>query len=93
MRISDKCGRQPPYLRKEKTTTNGIEGCSAGQRSHLGSEGTLNKNLYEIFRGKVAKQVVVTPSWLQRIRKWTLWRGRPPPKRKKKLQVERKPVM
>jgi hypothetical protein len=26
MRISDQCGGQPPYLKKEKTTTNGIGG-------------------------------------------------------------------
>jgi hypothetical protein len=77
MRISDQCGGQPPCLKKEKTTTNGIRGCSAGQRSHLGSEGTLNRNLYEIFIGRIAKQVVVTPSGLQKIRKLTLWRGRP----------------
>jgi hypothetical protein len=30
-------------------------------------------------------------SRLQRIRIWTLWRGRPPPKRKKKLQTEQEP--
>jgi hypothetical protein len=77
MRISDLCGGQPPYLRKERTTTNVIGGWRAGQRSHLGSEGTLNKNLYEIFRGRIAKIVVGTPSGLRRIRNWTLWRGRP----------------
>jgi hypothetical protein len=88
MRISDQCGRQPPYLRKEKTTTNGIKWCNAGQRSHLGSEGTINKKLYEIFRGRIAKQIVGTPSGLRKIRKWTLWRGRPPPKWKRKLQIQ-----
>jgi hypothetical protein len=88
MRISDLCSGQPLYLRKERTTTNGIEGCSAGQRSHLGSEGTLNKNLYEIFKGRIAKQIVGTPSGFRRIRNWTLWRCRPPPKRKKRLLTE-----
>jgi hypothetical protein len=83
-RISDQCGGQPPYLRKEKTTMNGIGGWSAGQRSHLGCEGTLNKKLYEIFRGRIAKQIVGTTSGLRKIRKWTLWRGRPPPKWKKR---------
>jgi hypothetical protein len=39
--------------------------------------------LYEIFGGRIARRVVVTPSWLRKIRNWTLWRGRPPPKRKK----------
>jgi hypothetical protein len=79
----DLCCGQPLYLRKEWTTTNGIGGWSAGQRSHLGSEGTLNKKLYEIFRGRIAKQIVGTLSGLRRIRNWTLWRGRPPPKRKR----------
>jgi hypothetical protein len=91
MRISDQCGEQPPYLRKERTTTNRIEWCNAEQRSQLGSEGTLNKKLYEIFRGRIAKQIVRTPSGLQKIRKWTLWRGRPPPKRKKKVQIQEEP--
>jgi hypothetical protein len=82
----DLCGGQPLYLRKEMTTTNGIGGWSSGQQSHVGSGVTL-KILYAIFRGKVAKQVVGTCRRLRRIKKWTLWRGRPPPKRKKKLQV------
>jgi hypothetical protein len=44
----------------------------------------IEKMLYEIFRGRIAKQVVRTPNGLQKIRKWTLWRGQPPPKRKKR---------
>jgi hypothetical protein len=34
---------------------------------------------------ETAKQIVGTPSGLRKIRKWTLWRGRPPPKRKKEF--------
>jgi hypothetical protein len=85
MRIRDIYGGPTLYLRKERATTNGIEGWSARQRSHLEIEGRLNKNLYEIFRGSIAGQVVGSPSGLRRIRNWTLWRERPPPKRKKKL--------
>jgi hypothetical protein len=33
----DLCGGQPLYLRKERTTTNGIEGWSSGQQSHVES--------------------------------------------------------
>jgi hypothetical protein len=36
---------------------NGIGGWSSGRRSRLGSGGTLKKALYEIFRGKKAKQI------------------------------------
>jgi hypothetical protein len=63
---------------------NGIKGWSAGQQFYLGKGGMVRMNLYEIFGGKITKQVVRTSRRLQRIRKWTLWRGRPPPKWKKK---------
>jgi hypothetical protein len=78
-------GIRLPLCLKNKRTTNGIKGWSAGQRSYLGKGGTLRMNLYEIFGGKIAKQVVGDSRMLQRIRKWTLWRGRPPPKLKTKL--------
>jgi hypothetical protein len=42
-------------LRKERTTVNGIGRWSSGQRSHVGSRGTLKKTLYEIFGGKIMK--------------------------------------
>jgi hypothetical protein len=47
----------------------------------------------DIFGETTAKRVVVTSRGLRRTRKWILWRGRPPPKRKKKLQGEREPLM
>jgi hypothetical protein len=90
----DLCGGEPIYLRKERTTTNSIQGWSSGQQSHMGSGVTLKKILYAIFRGKLAKQVVGTSRGLRRMKKWTLWRGRFPPKRKKKkLQIHHEPVM
>jgi hypothetical protein len=81
-----------PNLKKERTT-NGFKGWSTGQRSYVGKGRTLRMNLYETFGGQIAKQVVATSSRLRRIRQLNLWRGRPPPKRKKKFQVEREPVM
>jgi hypothetical protein len=66
---SDIYGGQPLYLRKERTTTNGIGRWSSGQQSHVGSGGTLNKILYAILRGKIEKQIVGTSSALRRIRK------------------------
>jgi hypothetical protein len=57
------------------------------------SGGTLKTTLYEIFIAKIAKQIVGTSSGLRRIRDWTLWRGRPLPKRKKKLRAEYEPEM
>ncbi|PNF25369.1 hypothetical protein B7P43_G10918 [Cryptotermes secundus] len=46
-----------------------------------------------IFSGRFATQVVGTANGLRRIRKWTLWRGRPPPKRKKEQGTEEEPVI
>jgi hypothetical protein len=67
-------GRVPLYLRKERATTNGIGGWSLAQRSHLGRGGTLTKTLYEIFRGKIAKQAVENSCGLWRMVGWTLWK-------------------
>jgi hypothetical protein len=49
--------KELPHLRKERRT-NSIKGWSAEQRSHLGSRKTPSKNPYEIFGGKITKQVV-----------------------------------
>jgi hypothetical protein len=84
----DLCGGQPLYLRKERTTTNGIEGWSSREKSHVRSGVTPKTILYVIFRGIIEKQGVRTSSGLPIIRKWALWRGRPPPKRKKRVCTE-----
>jgi hypothetical protein len=76
-------GRHPLYLRKERTTANGIRGWSSEQRSHLGSGGTLKKALYENFRGKKAKQIAESCVMSRKIKNWTLWRGWPSPERLK----------
>jgi hypothetical protein len=57
------------------------------------SEHIVRKIFYEILREKIPKHVVETSSSLQEMRNWTLWRGRPPPKRKKEPHTEQEPVM
>jgi hypothetical protein len=42
----------------------------------------------EIFRREIAKHVVGTSSRLRRMVDWTLWRGWPPPKRKRRMHTE-----
>jgi hypothetical protein len=59
------------------------ETAATRQRAHQGSGGTRKKDIYEIFREKVMEHVVGTSSGLWKMR-WTSWRGRPPPKWKKK---------
>jgi hypothetical protein len=57
------------------------------------SEHIDRKIFYEILREKIPKHVVETSSRMQQMRNWTLWRGRPPPKRKKEPRTEQEPVM
>jgi hypothetical protein len=45
MGIKDLGGRQPMYLRKKRTTTDGIGGRSREQRSPLGSGETIKKTV------------------------------------------------
>jgi hypothetical protein len=50
---------------------------------------TFGKTTGTEFAERVGRSTI----GLQKIRDWTLWRGRPPPKRKKELQVEQEPAM
>jgi hypothetical protein len=52
-----------------------IGGWSSGRRSHLGSRGTFKKTLYEIFKGKIVKQVAGTSSGLRKSMDWASWKG------------------
>jgi hypothetical protein len=57
-------------------------------RNHS-TRGTWKMILYEIVGRKIAKQIAGASAGLRQDKDWTLWRGRPPPKRKKKrLQAE-----
>jgi hypothetical protein len=62
---------------------NAIEGCRLGQQSHLGRRGTLKMIFYEIVGRKFEKQIAGSSVGLRQGKDWTLWRGRPPQKRKK----------
>ena len=71
-------GRQPLCQTKEVPTKKGIGGCRLGQRSHPGRRGTQEKTTYEAVNVKNRKLLIRFTA-----KSWTLWRGRPPPKRKK----------
>jgi hypothetical protein len=64
-------------------TMNNIEGWNPGERAPLGSGGMRKKDICDIFRENIMEHGVETSSGLRGRKKWTLWRGRPPPKRKK----------
>jgi hypothetical protein len=76
-------GKRPLHGGKKRTTMDGIQKWSPGERALLGSEVRVRKILYEIYGPKNTKQIFKAPGRLTKIKNWTLWRGRPPPKRKK----------
>jgi hypothetical protein len=47
----------------------------------------------KIRRLQIAKRTARSTVRMRKIKKWTTWRGRPPPKRKKKLQIQQETVM
>jgi hypothetical protein len=92
---------------EKEAKQDGIGGCKSGQRSPLGRRGTRKKALYEIVSMKIAQQIAEifkktrglevakgTARYtvqMQKVKDWTLWWGRPPPKWKKKLQIQEEP--
>jgi hypothetical protein len=82
--IRNQSSRQQVRLRKERTTTNGIGAWKSGQQLLRGSGGMHMKALYEMVSVKIAKQNARSSARMWSIKEWTLWRGRPPPKRLKR---------
>jgi hypothetical protein len=78
-------------MRKEGTNTTRKRGFK--ERLRFGNERTTSWVYRTTVGLKITKQVVGSSRGLRRIRQWTLWRGRPPPKRKKEFQVQREPIM
>jgi hypothetical protein len=71
--VKDLGGGRPRYLRKRELKMLQLE-----------STGNLDTTFRKTTRLGIAKRIAGSVVALQRIKKWTLWRGRPPPKRKKK---------
>jgi hypothetical protein len=70
------------HLRKKRKSTNNSEGRNPGERASLRSGGTRKKGICDIF-SEIMEHVVGTSRGLRGRKNWILWRGRPPPKRKK----------
>jgi hypothetical protein len=71
--VKDLGGGRPRYLRKRDLKMLQLE-----------STGNLDTTFMKTTKLRIAKRIAGSPIGLQRIKKWTLWRGRPPPKHKKK---------
>jgi hypothetical protein len=64
------------------------------QQLLLGNERTTSMIYKKTIRLEIVKGALGISSVFWKTRKWSLWRrGRPPPKRKKKLQIQKEPVM
>jgi hypothetical protein len=66
----------------------GVGGWSSGQLSPMGMRVPAYKTLQKIFRLQIVKRAKEVSSGLRKIRKCTLWRGSPPPKRKERSCTE-----
>jgi hypothetical protein len=80
--VKDLGGGRPRCLRKQYL-----------QKLQLESTAKLNASFGKTTRWEIAKLIVRSTVGLQTINIWTLWRGRPPPKRKKGPHTEQEPVM
>jgi hypothetical protein len=60
---------------------------------HLKIERTSEELDRKTFGLEFVKRAFGISNRIQRIKDWTLWRGRHPPKRKNKLHIEKEPVM
>jgi hypothetical protein len=86
-------GKQPPHVRKKRATVIGIGGWSSRQLSPLGRRVSAYEALKTTLELEFVRRAHGMSSGFRKIRKWTLWRGRPPPEGGKKLQIQEQPVM
>jgi hypothetical protein len=72
------------HLRKKRKTAKSIRGQNRRLQPRLE---TMRNSSNEVFRKSIGlgfgKRAAGLPVVVRKIKKWTLWRGRPPPKRKK----------
>jgi hypothetical protein len=79
-------GKWPLYLKKKKTAGMDIGGWSLGQLSRLERGGPTYVIIKKTVEREMAKQTAGSPIGWNNIEHWTLWKGRPPPKRKKVME-------
>jgi hypothetical protein len=81
-------------LRQQQQGRNEVKDLGGGLPRHVKkpdlkkvqvkSTGNFDMNLTKIARLEIAKRIVGSSDSLRTDKDWTLWRGQPPPKRKKK---------
>jgi hypothetical protein len=89
-----RCRRGPQCgMGRKDPTLIDIRGWSSGQLSPLGRGGPTYKILKMALELEFVKRAPGISIGLRQMRNWTLWRGRPPPKRKKEPRTEQETVM
>jgi hypothetical protein len=63
------------------------------KKLRLESTGNLDTTFSKTTRLEIAKRIARSTAGMRKIKCWTLWRGRPSPKRKRKRRAEREPIM
>jgi hypothetical protein len=69
-------------VRKKRETAICVGAWSSGQLSPMGIRVPAFETLQKTFKLQIVKRANEVSSGLRKIRKWTLWRSRPLPKRK-----------
>jgi hypothetical protein len=69
--------RWPLYLRRKRTTADGIRECKSEQPSFK-NERTTSKIYRKTVELEVVKRATEMSTRLPKLRNWTLWRYRPP---------------
>jgi hypothetical protein len=83
--LSDRC---PLYVRRKRATVIDIGGWSSRQLSPTGRRVSTYSVLKKNLELEFVKRTRGISSCFRKIRKWALWSGKAPPKRKKKSRTE-----
>jgi hypothetical protein len=81
-------GRKDGGLWNSPKCNSGIKDPRRRQQLRPGNEKTSSMIYKKAIRLEIVKQASRISSVFRKIRKWTMWRGRPPPKRKKRSCTE-----
>jgi hypothetical protein len=63
--------------------TNGTRNRDFKEQLHLGNERTTSRIYRKTIGLEIVKRALRISSGMRKVTDWTLWRGRPPPKRKR----------
>jgi hypothetical protein len=84
-------GHDGPTVKKRRNgpeCNSGIKDRGAGRQLRLRKERTSGRIFRRIVELEIEKRTVGSSTGLRKVNDWILWRGGPPPKRKRRLLTE-----